>query len=642
MTNEFGIIYDLRKDLLLNEDVKDAHLCEFDQPLKIKSLLKAVQKFFTPELIMKYSLPIYPDVTGSNSNNIKIAKYRWEKIEIIVREEVKKFTKVPLPKEIEQVTHFVGNQIFLFLSKNQYPIFVLKTIIENLVFTWQGTINLHETYLRVLETRDLSDEVKFQIACKNFISEEVIFNYLLRLPEDVIIEYLHEKVIEENIPVYFWICRYTGIVKKIEDTPFQTDPGEYTTVYFAKDYTGSPIDYLFLWAMFTFNDMALHYIWENFTSHAADRHETLILMLSLVIGDFRMANIVIYLLSKISDNEINIFFEARSSIIFEYLIVELRWKSSFFKVLNVLHEGFQDGTHVTIFKFIISVICKHRNGRLSRRVLEEFLMKMPIAAKCKILDDNEDLYYNLLQTLYNRQDLESCSLLLEIGGPLTVENLYSTNLGKILFEMHISNLKFTVIDDILKYSWTTSRSIHALKTKFFQERAFQVCHKFISIQGLESLNLFVNWCLSFVSLKDIMLLKSEVLLIQNGEPLKKLIFQDPETDVAFEYVDKILEWCFGSEDLITYLKSCIIMVSEVENRNISGSKNYNIYSEIRKCASEFQFQFLRHLFEWKPCSFEEVKEIKTNLMNDKELFKLIFHRKSVLKFFSISVLKILI
>ncbi|KAL7631345.1 UNVERIFIED_CONTAM: hypothetical protein RMT77_018346 [Armadillidium vulgare] len=625
--NSIGIKYNLDEDLLLNDDVR---------PLKAMTLLHIIPRYFTPELLIKYSRPIYPGIINLEQEDTSFRKIFWERIEIEVVEAVKRFIPVSMDKEIREVTHFVGSQIYLFLAKNRYEFATLSIILKNLVFTWQGTIKLWDTILKVLQTKVVTVELGFKIASKNFMGDEILYELYEHLSQDAKLVYIWENPMkEENIPMHFWMSRFTGYFRKIETPIFKDENGEIIEICFHEKFTKSSLDYLFFWAMTSYADMAVQIIWNRGATHPMQKYKTLILMLKLISGDFRMANLTIYLLSVISEKDMEMYLQLRSAIIFKYLLLQLRWQSSFKKVLEVLHSGFEGAAYITIFKFMISIICSDNRDEFSECTLKDFLLKMPFAAKQQFLGEYDSLYYNMLQNLYNNNDFESCSVLLEIGGPLNEENLFSTSLVTILFDMHIFSGKYQVIDNIFEFYFDSTDSVNRLKRTFYNQKALHVCQIFITYQQWDNLNLFTNWCLSFVTLGDISLLKQDVLFVEDGKFIKKLIFQDQETDDALQLVDRVLEWYFGSQEAIKRFKSSIIMVKEMENSDIVDPQIINVYAEIRNCISKFRVPFLRRFFEWRDCSNEEISEIKNNLLKNNDFCTLIFSKRNVLNFFSL-------
>ncbi|KAL7631344.1 UNVERIFIED_CONTAM: hypothetical protein RMT77_018345 [Armadillidium vulgare] len=629
MANSIRILYDIRRDILQNDDVTS---------LKKLSFFIVIPRFFTPYLLQKYSILVYPEISYQECKDRSFKKYRWEQIEVEVAVSVKRFIGVSMDREIDEVIHFISNQIFLFLSKNHYSYNTVINIFKNIVFTWQGTINLEETFENVIFNANLTRKVKFEIACKNFLDEEILTRYML-LTDDDIFNYLEEDpIVEENIPVYFWLCQFQDYIKKIEKTCFQNIHGEFIVIYFTGQLTRSSTDYIFLWALFTYNDLAVEHIWRNYISIVPDRYQVISIIYSIVFSDFRMANCIIYLLTEISELEFEIFFQVRSILIFKYLLEDLKWQSSFLKVLDVLHTGFEVGTHIAIFKYMISMICSDYRDKFKRRILREFLSRMPFEAKWQFLVDNDSLYYDMLQSLYNNNDLESCSVLLEIGGPLNENNLFSTNLVTILFDKHIFSGKLQVIDNLLKFYFDTTYLANRLKKRFFDQRALYICQTIFSYQTWENLKLFINWCLKFVSLREVILLKSDILLVDDGKLFKKLIFQDQDTDDAFQHVDEVLVWCLHSKMLINYFKGCLVMVKEAENDDDKGFQKINCYAEIRECVSKLKFPFLSRFFKWRKCSDEEINEIKSNLLVDEDFYALIFRKRTELNFFPLFAL----
>lgn len=618
MNNIFGIKYDLRQDLYFNDVFK---------PLKTLCLLRIIPKLFTPELLFKYGLGIYPQVAESKckTENIEYRK-KFSFVESMVYENAKGYIRIPINKDIARVTHFIGSQIFNFLSKNRYSYIIICHMLMNLVFNYQGTINLKKTVLKVLDIKNIPDTEKFEIACQNFIGEDVILKYFWALSLPSRTQYLHENpIVNENIPKYFWVCRFLGATKKIDFTDLQSVTGDSGQIYFESTNSQSSIKYIFYWAFCTFNDMAVQYLWEEFISNRRQRDKILAVILTKFFNDIRMTNSVIYLLSNITDREIAIPFQLPSETIFRFLLLELRWQCLFSKVLEVLHVRLGERMYIVIFRFMISILCSDSKEKFDRCLLKDFLIKMPIRVRIKILNNHRYfLCYNIIE-LYRRGDLESCSFLTTIVGPLDTNNVFITSPGITMIDLLFICNKSIIIDLILRNSIYSPIVIRNFKMEFYRRRAHTICQYLIIYRYWSSLDGFINWCLTFIPAEFIKVMKIYILVGEDGKFLKKLIFHNREAEGNFEYVDRVLKWCFSSQNDIIKYKNSIIMVKETETHEMaSGSFKVNIYKEIRDCFSNFQTLFLIRLFEWKPCFSEEVNEIMKCLHYDNEFHQDVF------------------
>ncbi|KAL7631346.1 UNVERIFIED_CONTAM: hypothetical protein RMT77_018347 [Armadillidium vulgare] len=592
MSNKFGIMYDLRQDLHHNNAVKH---------LKTISLIFIIPRFFKPEILKKYSL-IYHEETDSNRKiEWTVSKKVWESIESQVVEAASKFFKVPLQREIAEVTHFIGSQIFLFLTKNHYSINDIY-ILKNLVFNWQGTINMENTIQRVLQLSNIPVTEKFETVCRNFMSEDVINQYFLLSPLDSLTTYLGENpMVKRNIPIYFWVCRFTGSRKTIDLSDLRNVIGENKIINFSNENNFSTIECFFYWSFFSYNDMAVQFLWERYISQARGRDRIVNVIFSNLNSDFRMVNSVIYLLSKISDREIKMIFPLYSTTIFEFILLDLRWQTLFSQVLEVLHEEFWDNIYIDIFKFIIYILCSNIKDKFDKCVLKEFLIKMPISVKRIILNDKCFFLRDMIPKLYDLNDLESCSIVLTILGPLDANSVFITNSDITFFDSLLFSGKSTIVDSILEYSLNTATAIKYFKNTFYSKKACGICQYLITFHYWKSLNWFLNWVLTFKSQEDISELKLDILIAEDGKFLRKIIFNDrEEDDDVFQNVDKILEWCLGSQDLVTNFKKCIIMIRKIENNEDSLDLfQINIYPEIKYCIKKNQEKFLTRLFKWK-------------------------------------------
>ncbi|KAL7631529.1 UNVERIFIED_CONTAM: hypothetical protein RMT77_018170 [Armadillidium vulgare] len=613
MENIFGIMYDLRSDIHYNDVLK---------PLGTLSLLRFIPRYFTSDLLIKYFLLVYPEVTDVSWDKRKDKKVLWDNIEEKVVSTTNLFVPFLLQRESAEVIHFVGTEIFFFLTKIPYPLVTVIFILKNLVFNWQGTINLEKTFLKVLDVENIPVSEKFEIACKTFMSEGTILKYFLLFPLAAS-TYLNEHPIKkQNIPIYFWICRFTGYFKKIDISDFQSAIGcEFKEIYFSN--MNNPLNnkYLLYWSVCTFNDMAVQYLWERFISRSRDKERILIDIFSKVINDFRMINCVIYLLTKLSNRQTTTFFRLRYTLIFKYLLVELRWQNLFGKVLEALHINFSEAIYIDIFKYMIRVLSSTFKDKFDVCLFNEFLIKMPVSLKLTFLTDQAFFLCVMIPKLYSRGDLETCSLLCTTLGPLDASSVFITHLRMTLFDLLIINNNSNIIEHILEYSLVFPALINEFKNNFYRVRAVSLCKYFILKHKTTSLISFTNWCLTIKPRQDINQLKLNVIGV-NGNFLKRVIFQDRVSEDALEYVDEVLRWCSDSQDFATRIKKCIIMVKESDNpEHTTNHLQINVYEELKDCVQNFQTTFIRRFISWKSCTNEEITEIINCLLNDDEFYQ---------------------
>ncbi|KAL7631349.1 UNVERIFIED_CONTAM: hypothetical protein RMT77_018350 [Armadillidium vulgare] len=606
--------YDLSRDLISTDE----------NSLKMINLFNIITRLYTPELILHHVNNLYPQITTQDDASFKANQPIWEEIERTVVAEAKTIILLPIESKIVEVTHYIGTQIYIFLSKNNYPINILAIILNNLKFTQQGTINLKDTFSRVIRIQTLHNTIKFEIACRNFMGEEVILKYFKQLPHILIQKYLNENPeTDERIPICFFVCRFTKTTKRIERTFFGDPNGDPVVIYFSNINDRSALEYLFYWAMLTFNDMALHYLWKRYISLMGNRDSIINTLITLASGDVRMTNFIIYLLLNISSDEASLFFYARSNVIFSHFLLQLRWQNSFVKVIRRLNTDFEVGTYTIILKNMVTILCSDERHKFSMDVFREFTNIIPDSEKITIFNDHSLFILLLLHNLLINKELEASIILMKIGNPFAIDKLFMKDFGIILFEMIVYLKDFKSIDVLLENTMSSPESIEKFKKFLFDRKAYKICDTFISQKKLEDMKEFINWCLKFISPIDIKSFISSILFYENGKITRNILFHNLENaDQNFEYVDKVLQFCYDSEDRINVYKSCLIMVKK-RAENVANIPTISLYLEIMDCTVNSKFSFLTQLFKWKNCLDEEIRLIKNSLISDVEYLNVI-------------------
>ncbi|KAL7637839.1 UNVERIFIED_CONTAM: hypothetical protein RMT77_011451 [Armadillidium vulgare] len=159
------------------------------------------------------------------SKRLAASRYNWYDIENDVAEVILT-SKVPthLYEEYRQVIHFVGNEIYEFLFKLKDEVtYIIIFFLKNLVFTWQGTINIIETVLQILILNDeeVSNDDKLKIAMRYFAGKKQVKKCLETIGCSDIKEWAESKILREElqIPIYFWnwlIYDDQGSFKKLQ------------------------------------------------------------------------------------------------------------------------------------------------------------------------------------------------------------------------------------------------------------------------------------------------------------------------------------------------------------------------------------------------------------------------------------------
>lgn len=616
------IVYDLSQDIVA-KDVKT---------LKNLSVLYIIQRLYNPELILQHLSEIYPEITREEEK-MKRNKVSFSYIEYPVSRRAKAFITLSMADKIEEVTHLVCNQIFIFLSKNYYRRGILNKMLKNLQFTSQGTVNTRETFRKVIQSPGISYIDKFEIACRNFMEEDVILSYFRKLPEFIIYNYLSEPLErKEQIPVLFFLCRFTGITKKIEVDFFRDEDASLVPTSFSNVNNKSALEYLFYWSELTFNDMAVHYLWDEYISLLEDRRVLINCRMKNVRGDIRLSNFVVYILSNVNENEKMICVEACSSVFIDYLLQQARWHSSFIKIIEMLKRYFKEESYVTTLRLMISILCcKHISADIfSKSVFRKFLKLIPQNVKVNFILERESFMCNMLKDLFIQRDLESFLILMETDDLLGADRILMTEGAIALFEMFVCNGDWDFINGVFNNITSSSDDIREFKNKLLNRKGYGICDFFINGGKYEDLKFFLKWCLTFASKENI----SINLYMENGNLITKLLSISSGVPDGVDLADIVLGYCFHSKKKKNSYKRHISLIDEgpIENEIYAQPYALNLYTVIRKCAVNSKFFYLRKLFRWKNCDGDEVNMVKRTLLNDYEFFRVIFLEKNILEF----------
>ncbi|KAL7637728.1 UNVERIFIED_CONTAM: hypothetical protein RMT77_011337 [Armadillidium vulgare] len=610
--NEESNIYDLAQNYLF---VKE------QTPLKYNCATSIVSYIFKSEYIINE----IRSIELPNHRQFKVVE-EWDVI-------VKKVEKIAIKwvfsnhfhDLIKEVVAFTASEIYLFLLKNRF--FDRSLFLKNLVYTPQGTINTYKTVLEILKNDDITNELKFEIACFYFVGKSVIEDCFNKIPHSSRVVYLRLEDVDfkKRVTIFYWFHRLNFIDQDDFDNFLIKSNNELDSSADRSIPIFSTLNILLLWAVYCVNDTAVSYLCRKFRVYF---NPPIFLKKFFLINGFgtdhqNLSNIYMYLHFDNGGRDLDFFSIMKH--IFLQTIVSRRWICLFFKFLEDYQKTYDDVEYSIILRKIVESLVTNLMKKLYsknyKNTLNSYINLMPSTAKEFLKNKAQSEYFCLVQYLLLARDKESAISILSFGN---AEKFFGNT---IFFLQLLKETEFALIDQCMKGILTPITAIK-LRQRIFLNHAGEVCTKFILFNSWNSLNSFLKWGSSFFSLQYIVNFKKSIPFLSNGTVIKLIVFATKLNikDYKFKFADSVLFWCLGSKDFVSmYKKRAVLAGTDLEDVN----ECINFYQEIINCILNRKLKFLNKLFLWASCSPEEVKFVKKKLKKDDAFLNLICKRNNI-------------
>ncbi|KAL7637729.1 UNVERIFIED_CONTAM: hypothetical protein RMT77_011338 [Armadillidium vulgare] len=452
---------------------------------------------------------------------------------------------------IKVVVSFTAEEIRHFISKNTF--FDRRLFLKNFVYTSQGTINTYKTVLEILKKDELTNEVKFEIACHYFLGKSIIKNYYENLPHSSREEYLYSVDVcplRMRIPIFYWYYRLNIInmidLRRSLNNYFK----ELEPILKNFNEDASPFKILLMWTIVYSNDVAVSYLCrkiseiipQTFIKEFLNRH---------CLGRPRQCSSNIYMYLYFDNRSRNFTLDLDENHNMLQMITSHRWICILFKILDDFHEHLTNLDYFILLAIIVEVLCWNLRMNLFsksyREILKTYINIMPSTTKDYIMNDERE-YIDLLEFLLYERDKEIIQIILSIG-------ISETFFDEVNFSPILEELDFTLIDQCMEGISSKNVAIN-LKLKLFLKHVKEVWGKLKYDTYLNSLRSLLNWGSLFCSMQDIIDLKASLPFLSDGKIIKDMLFKSQMSikGCKFKFVDNVLFWCLETKTLFQYTK----------------------------------------------------------------------------------------
>ncbi|KAL7630490.1 UNVERIFIED_CONTAM: hypothetical protein RMT77_019329 [Armadillidium vulgare] len=535
--------------------------------------------------------------------------------------------------------HYVVLQVIFFIRIDKIFYFDEKDlIIKNLIITSQGTVNIKKTINRMLEKGDLTPYHKLMIAAQFLVNEETVIKYFEQLTESEKIAF--DSHIKTNLENSYWIWQIKRSPKGIPlsiiplSLANKLDADGQCTIN-GDEIQRYDIDYLniFRRAVRNRNEMAIHYLWENFISKMIHKESIMNEIILSNWWNFTYLNIVMYFLLKVIRWQLMDFFDSEGFKIPMLIFSNPRFKVIFFEVFESLRCHFDFTGYLILLSFVTHSYHNRYLSESDSEFIKNLYNKIPKSYKEMLVgnDESREINFYLLLVPFEKANFDLVETFLKNCSMENIFNFLSSDYGMQLFEISVRNFELDFIYKILNIKFGQNREFKKkIKVKFLETKAYRICSDLI-FNGIEVLNKFLSWFTDYVKSTKMNEFLNNFLRNENFEILKKFIFtshNNEYNDKAFEYVDDVL--ILIDKNLTYPAKKRVSLLEDVGNNQ---SYRIKCYSNVCECIYQARWGFLQSLITWKNCTDEERRELGRKLLKDSSFCTCILKSKNELEYF---------
>ncbi|KAL7637850.1 UNVERIFIED_CONTAM: hypothetical protein RMT77_011462 [Armadillidium vulgare] len=397
--------------------------------------------------------------------------------------------------------HYIFMQILDFFIKgvmhNSIP---LNMYLKNLTFTSQGTINLKQTILRILQEPFLPLSSKFEAAC-HYFEDSCIIQYFYLTHKSKMLEKIfssNPKLITDYSLIY-WMWRIRGISNfhlKFGSAWSRTDL--HNDVVIAR---------IFQKAVKDNNESAVQYIWTNHISKMPEKDEVLSNTLKLAYTDADKINICLYLLFQIQSNELRNLLECVSYEIMKSLIKNIRWHGLLINIFEELKMYLCSADITELLYLMNEHHCRYYPRGITYTLLIRYFISMPESTIQKLMG-NEEIYARTLIEFINVKE-KLIKIFLIKGNRRENLNFLCSKSGEYFITTLIKEGKFELLQSFLKVFG--SINVRNIKRFLNIENVYRLFKEFIKYNKFQAMFEFIRWWTSTLYNDEIQSFKKELM-----------------------------------------------------------------------------------------------------------------------------------
>ncbi|KAL7631076.1 UNVERIFIED_CONTAM: hypothetical protein RMT77_018617 [Armadillidium vulgare] len=498
-------------------------------------------------------------------------------------------------------------------------------IIRHIAFTNQGTVNTKRTVLQILNKEKLSTYRKFCLAAQFFLEDKAKQYYDELTPEQKTL--LSAIEVDNDFALNYWIWKITGKRNRIKNMQSWSLSKKgyltFCTVDKLKQNSDLIHQHLFLMALKEHNEMAVHYLWENFISKLYVRSRLIKEFLPEYMTKFTHANIIMYLTFEVMNDELSDFLNEQCAEIQVLVFLNQRWRVVFKKFFEALLKPKNSSIEYYYVLHGIAAYLNEGNSDIDLELLNYFLSKLParqiFTGK---FQDTEVVLFHLLYQPIEEANFYLAANILKCGSKEYNFQFLTSSLGMRLIETSLRNSKFEFTNNILKINFK-KEDIKKIKYEVLRSKAVEICC-FLVFKGVHMLESFGNWLSDSIDSSDMDEFWSR-LPFQNGGMFVKLIIPN----LSYEPTTA-LEWCVGKEGFES-VKSKISL--HIEEKTVVKDETIKLYDMVFKLVVNSEYFFILALAKWKGCTTEDKLKLGIKLLRDSNLFQEILEQNNPLEWF---------
>ncbi|KAL7631530.1 UNVERIFIED_CONTAM: hypothetical protein RMT77_018171 [Armadillidium vulgare] len=550
---------------------------------------------------------------------------KWDPLERRITEAVKNQIKNQVKNHVKSFSlnqvisitiKLVGSGINSLFYK-LYSEDEFRLVLQKLVFNNEdGSINFYNTFLKILyESDELSNEFKFEFACKYFVGKDIIVNYMMLLPQSKRFPniYCKNETCERCVPLEFW----ESYIRK-DEMMESTISDDSLKIYHKSFHTMLNIKFpsLFKWAVGSLNELAVQFLWENL-SPSEEEIQKCGKDCTGELFKYGMANINAYLISK-TQCKFSSFWDIDDiedgDIFLEDFFRNTRWHRYIVHILKAIKETipFSYVTQCTNLVLALKAsLSQNLETRMYRDLLEEFVRIIPTQEN--IMSSFEELKNDILFPVLRSMDYEALEILMNIYKEKNIVcHLNTSNSALNLYNMQILECDFQNIEEFLKKIYKTPKKMSKFLIRIIEKKFNSLCRDFLLNENLDALAKFLIWCTKFFISKDLDKMKKMFPYDGNGVIVRSIILRmDNKIQNPFEYFDRALLMFFETINLVSEFKQNIII----------SASNLWLYEDFRIGCQLLRFELLDEIFRWSGCDYSDILELKSLMLLDIRIFK---------------------